>query len=135
VRDPLGQVTVSTQLDHQGLARISVDGHGSVEGMAVAARSFEAAFARLPADQGLHVIVDLSGLEDASLAGQLSLVPWLLRHQHRLRYLGVVGARTTALKIAQAVVQMLPFNERIGFFNDEDELKGLLKELVASPPQ
>lgn len=132
VSDAEGRVRVTTQVDDRPLARISVCGQGTVDGMAVAAQSFAAAFDALPTDESLLVIVDLSGLEDATLAGQLSLVPWLVQHQHRLQYLAVVGARTTALKIARAVVQMLPFDERIGFFDDEDQLAVVLEGLIAS---
>ena len=123
VSDPRGRVRITTRVDDRPLAWICVAGYGSVEGMETAAASFAAAFATLSSDTVLPVVVDLSELDDASLAGQLSLVPWLLQHQHRISSLAVLGAQTTALKIARAVVRLLPFSERIAFFDDEASLR------------
>lgn len=137
--DALGRVTVTTELYDRGLARVTVAGQGNTEGMQAAARSFEAAFTHVEDSQSLWVIVELSGLSGASLTGQVSVVPWLLSQQHRIGYLGILGGDTTALQIAQSIVKRLPFEQRIGFFEDEgdlmEHLDGLAQAAEAESPR
>ena len=120
--DAARRVVVVTKLYDDGLAWITVQGRGSLEGMRAAGVAFERSFGHLNAEQPVRVGVDLDGFEGAPLAAQLSLVEWMIRFQGRLQYVGVAGGDTAALKIARAIQGLLPFGGRIGFFEERSDL-------------
>ena len=126
VADPDRAVCVTTTLHGQGMAWIRVQGRGCTAGMKAAAQCFESALGYLDSSQRLKIGVDLSELTGASLKGQLRLVQWMIEHQRYIEYIGVVGGSTSALKIAEAVVALLPFQKRIEF---HDAIEPIVRRL------
>lgn len=122
VADPDRVVCVTTTLHGQGVAWIRVQGRGCTAGMKAASQCFESALGYLDSSQRLKIGVDLSELTGASLKGQLRLVQWMIEHQRYIEYIGVLGGSTSALKIAEAVVALLPFQKRIEFHDGVDSL-------------
>ena len=127
--DEKKRVSVTTILYANGLATISVVGKGSSSGMDAAAQSFEKAFSVLPETQKVRVFLDLNEFQGAPIHAQLSLVKWMITHQNRLRYIGILGGNTIAIQIAQAIQGWLPFGDRIGFYQQREDLIQTLERL------
>ena len=113
--DKNGAVQVSTQIFDDGTTVIRVVGLGSVEGMDASAKSFEAGLSKLGATPA-RVRLDLAGFTGAPLHAQLRLVAWMIRFQDHIGYLGVVGGDQVAIRVARAIYRLLPFRQRVAFF-------------------
>ena len=121
--DPEGRVIVEMECFATGRTEIRVRGTGSIEGMRAWTASFNRATTVCGPVEPLWVRLDLTHFEGAPLPAQLTLVKWLVQNQHRLKKMGLIGGDTGALRVARAVHKLLPFQHRVVFYDDPDELQ------------
>ena len=121
--DSEGRVVVDMQLFATGRTEIVVQGMGSIEGMRAWTASFNRAVAEVGPLESLWVRLDLTHFVGAPIPAQLTLVKWLVQNQHRLKKMGLIGGDTGALRVARAVHKLLPFQQRVVFYDDPDRLQ------------
>ena len=131
--DPDQRVRVQTQIYANGFTVIAVSGVGSSVGMRASAQSFDRGFAALGVGD-VWVRLELTDFEGAPLPAQLSLVKWMIQNQRRLRFIGILGGDTAGLRVARAIQGLLPFGNRVVFFEEPKALEERLRqEMDASP--
>ena len=121
--DQEGRVVVDMDIFATGRVEISVHGTGSIEGMQAWTASFNRAVEQVGPLEALWVRLDLADFVGAPLPAQLTLVKWLIQNQWRLTGMGLIGGDTGALRVARAVHKLLPFQQRIVFYDDPEQLQ------------
>ena len=125
--DPAQRVRVETFIYESGLTEISVAGVGSIKGMRASSASFDRGFAALGRGD-VWVRLVLTDFEGAPLPAQLSLVKWMIQNQRRLRFIGILGGDTTAVRVARAIQGLLPFGHRVAFFDSGEVLDQRIRQ-------